>query len=121
VAKILIVDDMASMRKMVAFTLENNGHEVIQADDGDVALEIAKSDEGFNLVITDVNMPNMDGITLTGELRQLPAFKFTPILLLTTEAGKDKKMAGKSAGATGWLVKPFDPDKLLMTIKKVLK
>ena len=120
-AKILIVDDMASMRKMVAFTLESNGHEVVQADDGDVALDIAKNDEGFNLVITDVNMPNMDGITLTAELRQLSAFKFTPILLLTTEAGKDKKMEGKAAGATGWLVKPFDPDKLLMTIKKVLK
>jgi len=120
-AKILIVDDMASMRKMVAFTLENSGHEVVQADDGDVALAIAKEQDGFALVITDVNMPNMDGITLTGELRKLPALKFTPILLLTTEAGKDKKMEGKAAGATGWLVKPFDPDKLLMTIKKVLR
>lgn len=120
-AKILIVDDMASMRKMVAFTLESAGHEVIQAEDGDVALEIGKTQDGFALVITDVNMPNMDGITLTGELRKLPAFKFTPILLLTTEAGKDKKMQGKAAGATGWLVKPFDPDKLLMTIKKVLR
>ena len=117
-AKILIVDDMASMRKMVAFTLESSGHEVIQAEDGDVALDIAKAQDGFNLVITDVNMPNMDGITLTAELRKLPSLKFTPILLLTTEAGKDKKMAGKAAGATGWLVKPFDPDKLLMTIKK---
>jgi len=120
-AKILIVDDMASMRKMVAFTLENAGHEAIQADDGDVALEIAKTQSGFALVITDVNMPNMDGITLTSELRKLPALKFTPILLLTTEAGRDKKMEGKAAGATGWLVKPFDPDKLLMTIKKVLR
>lgn len=120
-AKILIVDDMASMRKMVAFTLENAGHEVIQADDGDVALEIANAQDGFALVITDVNMPNMDGITLTAELRKLQPFKFIPILLLTTEAGKDKKMEGKAAGATGWLVKPFDPDKLLMTIKKVLR
>ncbi len=120
-AKILIVDDMASMRKMVAFTLESAGHEVIQAEDGDVALGIANEQSGFALVITDVNMPNMDGITLTSELRKLPALKFTPILLLTTEAGRDKKMAGKAAGATGWLVKPFDPDKLLMTIKKVLR
>ncbi|MDX8396466.1 MAG: response regulator [Mariprofundaceae bacterium] len=119
-SKILIVDDMASMRKMVSFTLESVGHEVIQAEDGDVALEIAK-DTTFDLVITDVNMPNMDGITLTAELRKLPAFKFTPILLLTTESGKDKKMEGKAAGATGWLVKPFDPDKLLATIKKVLR
>ncbi|MDX8389272.1 MAG: response regulator [Mariprofundaceae bacterium] len=118
-AKILMVDDMASMRKMVSFTLESAGHEAIQAEDGDVALEIAK-ETTFDLVITDVNMPNMDGITLTKELRALPAFKFTPILLLTTEAGKDKKMEGKGAGATGWLVKPFDPDKLLATIKRVL-
>ncbi|TLS66298.1 response regulator [Mariprofundus erugo] len=120
-AKILIVDDMASMRKMVAFTLEGAGHTVVQAEDGDIALKIAREQSGFGLVITDVNMPNMDGITLTGELRKLPSLKFTPILLLTTEAGTDKKMEGKAAGATGWLVKPFDPDKLLMTIKKVLR
>ncbi|MDX8397874.1 MAG: response regulator [Mariprofundaceae bacterium] len=119
-AKVMIVDDMASMRKMVAFTLESAGHEVTQADDGDVALDIAVKGSTFDLVITDVNMPNMDGITLTAELRKLAGFKFTPILLLTTESGKDKKMAGKAAGATGWLVKPFDPDKLLSTIKRVL-
>ncbi len=118
-AKILIVDDMASMRKMVSFTLESVGHEVVQGDDGDVALEIAQN-QTFDLVITDVNMPNMDGITLTKELRAIPSFKFTPILLLTTESTKDKKMSGKAAGATGWLVKPFDPDKLLATIKRVL-
>jgi len=119
-AKVLIVDDMASMRKMVSFTLESVGHEVLQAEDGDIALGIAQ-EHTFDLVITDVNMPNMDGITLTKELRGLSNFKFTPILLLTTESGKDKKMAGKAAGATGWLVKPFDPDKLLATIKRVLK
>ena len=118
-SKILIVDDMASMRKMVSFTLESVGHEVTQASDGDEALEIAKNN-GFDLVVTDVNMPNMDGLTLVKELRALASFKFTPILLLTTEAGKEKKMAGKAAGATGWLVKPFDPDKLLLTIKRVL-
>ena len=77
-AKILIVDDMASMRKMVAFTLESAGHDVVQADDGDVALAIAQEQTGFALVITDVNMPNMDGITLTRELRGLPALKFIP-------------------------------------------
>lgn len=118
-SNVLIVDDMASMRKMVSFTLESAGHQVTQASDGDEALNIAKGAK-FDLVITDVNMPNMDGITLTAELRKLDAFKFTPILLLTTEAGKEKKMEGKAAGATGWLVKPFDPDKLLMTIKRVL-
>ena len=119
-SKILIADDMASMRKMVSFTLESVGHEVAQASDGDEALTIAQGD-GFDLVITDVNMPNMDGLTLVRESRKLPAFKFTPILLLTTEASKEKKMQGKAAGATGWLVKPFDPDKLLMTIKRVLR
>jgi len=119
-AKVLIVDDMASMRKMVSFTLESVGHDVVQACDGDEALNVAKGGS-FDLVITDVNMPNMNGLALTAELRKLSSFKFTPILLLTTEAGQDKKMQGKAAGATGWLVKPFDPDKLLMTIKRVLR
>lgn len=118
-AKILAVDDSASMRQMVAFTLKSAGHEVVEAVDGKNALDIAKK-ESFNLVITDVNMPNMDGLTLTKELRGLANFKFTPILILTTEAGGDKKMQGKAAGATGWLVKPFNPDNLLSTIKRVL-
>lgn len=118
-AKILAVDDSASMRQMVAFTLKSAGHEVVEAVDGKNALDIAKK-QSFNLVITDVNMPNMDGLTLTKELRGLANFKFTPILILTTEAGGDKKMQGKAAGATGWLVKPFNPDNLLSTIKRVL-
>jgi len=118
-AKILAVDDSASMRQMVAFTLKSAGHEVKEAVDGKNALDIAKK-ESFNLVLTDVNMPNMDGLQLTKELRSLPNYKFTPILILTTEAGGDKKMQGKSAGATGWLVKPFNPDQLLATIKRVL-
>ena len=118
-AKILAVDDSASMRQMVSFTLKSAGHEVVEAVDGKNALDIAKK-QSFNLVITDVNMPNMDGLTLTKELRGLPSFKFTPILILTTEAGGDKKMQGKAAGATGWLVKPFNPDQLLSTIKRVL-
>lgn len=118
-AKILAVDDSASMRQMVAFTLKSAGHDVTEASDGKQALEVAKKDS-FNLVITDVNMPNMDGLQLTKELRGLSGYKFTPILILTTEAGGDKKMAGKSAGATGWLVKPFNPDQLLATIKRVL-
>ena len=118
-AKILAVDDSASMRQMVSFTLKSAGHEVVEAVGGKNALEIAKN-QSFNLVITDVNMPNMDGLALTKELRALPNFKFTPILILTTEAGGDKKMQGKAAGATGWLVKPFNPDQLLSTIKRVL-
>jgi len=118
-AKILAVDDSASMRQMVSFTLKSAGHEVVEAVDGKNALDIAKT-QSFNLVITDVNMPNMDGLALTKELRKLPSFKFTPILILTTEAGGDKKTQGKAAGATGWLVKPFNPDQLLSTIKRVL-
>lgn len=118
-AKILAVDDSASMRQMVSFTLKGAGHEVIEAGDGVQALAEAKKGK-VDLVLTDVNMPNMDGITLIKELRTLPDYKFVPILTLTTESGQDKKMEGKSAGATGWIVKPFSPDQLLATIKKVL-
>jgi two-component system chemotaxis response regulator CheY len=118
-AQILAVDDSASMRQMVAFTLKGAGHSVTEAADGKEALNLAKSNK-FDLVLSDVNMPNMDGIALTKELRSLPAFKFTPILILTTEAGMDKKQDGKAAGATGWIVKPFNPDQLLATVKKVL-
>ena len=119
-AKILAVDDSASMRQMVSFTLKGAGHEVLEACDGREALNVAQSKSGIDLVISDINMPNMDGISLIKELRQLPAFKFTPILMLTTESGMDKKTEGKSAGATGWIVKPFNPDQLLATIGKVL-
>ena len=118
-ASILAVDDSASMRQMVAFTLKGAGYDVTEAKDGQEALNIAKTNK-FNLVITDVNMPNMDGIALTKELRTLPAYKFIPILTLTTESSQEKKMAGKQAGATGWIVKPFNPDQLLATVKKVL-
>ena len=116
---ILTVDDSASMRQMVSFTLKEAGYEVVEAADGEQGLEAAKSNQ-INLVITDVNMPKMDGITLVRELRALPTHKFTPILLLTTESGAEKKQEGKAAGATGWLVKPFNPDQLLNTIKKVI-
>lgn len=118
-AKILAVDDSASMRQMVAFTLKGAGHDVTEADNGKVALDIAKTKQ-FDLVISDVNMPVMDGITLIKELRTLADYKFTPMLMLTTESGDDKKQQGKSVGATGWIVKPFNPDQLLATINKVL-
>jgi len=118
-AKILAVDDSASMRQMVAFTLKGAGHTVTDAADGQQALTIAKT-LSFDLVLTDVNMPVMDGLALTRELRALPAYRFTPILVLTTEAGTDKKQEGRAAGATGWLVKPFNPDQLLATVRKVL-
>ncbi len=118
-AKILAVDDSASMRQMVSFTLKGAGHDVIEACDGVEALGIAKG-KSVDLVISDVNMPNMDGIALIAELRKLASYKFIPILMLTTESSTDKKMQGKTAGATGWIVKPFNPDQLLATIKKVL-
>lgn len=118
-ASILAVDDSASMRQMVAFTLKGAGYDVTEAADGVQALSAAKSNK-FNLVITDINMPNMDGISLTKELRTLPDYKFIPILTLTTESTPEKKQEGKAAGATGWIVKPFDPEQLLATIKKVL-
>lgn len=118
-ATILAVDDSASMRQMVAFTLKQAGHDVVEAADGQKALNAAKG-KAFNLVISDVNMPVMDGISLIRELRNLPSYKFTPILMLTTEGGADKKQQGKAAGATGWIVKPFNPDQLLSLVKRVL-
>ena len=117
---ILAVDDSPSMRALVQATLMEAGYDVVAASDGVEALNIAK-DKGVSLVLADVNMPNMDGITLVRELRTLPAYKFTPILMLTTEVSPEKKKEAKSAGATGWLVKPFDPDQLLATIKKVIR
>jgi len=118
-ATILAVDDSASMRQMVSFTLKGAGYEVVEASDGKDGLEKAKAQQ-FDLVISDVNMPIMDGISLIKELRALTEYKFTPLLMLTTESGDDKKVQGKSAGATGWIVKPFNPDQLLATINKVL-
>jgi two-component system chemotaxis response regulator CheY len=116
---ILAVDDSASMRQMVNFTLKGAGYEVVQAIDGVEALEYARQ-HSVDLVLTDVNMPRMDGITLVKELRALPAYRYTPMLVLTTESSQDKKMQGKQAGATGWIVKPFNPDQLLATIARVL-
>ncbi|MAY41232.1 MULTISPECIES: response regulator [unclassified Neptuniibacter] len=119
-ASILVVDDSASLRNMVTFTLKQEGYQVVEATNGQEALGKAKTAR-FDLVLTDVNMPIMDGITLCAELRKLPAFKFTPILVLTTESSPEMKQRGKGAGATGWLVKPFNPEKLLSTIKRVVR
>ena len=118
-AKILIVDDSKSMRQMVQFTLKNTSHELVEAADGDVALEIAKQ-TNFDLILTDINMPNMDGLTLTLELRSLPNHKQTPIMVLTTESSDEKKVIGKKYGANGWIVKPFTPEKLLTVVQKIL-
>src|ERR1700761_2411555 len=118
--RILAVDDSPSMRQMVGVTLKSAGYEVLEACDGQEALALAKGQAAVDLVITDVNMPNMDGITLVRELRMLPHYRGVPLLVLTTEASNEKKMEGKAAGATGWVVKPFSPDRLLATIARIV-
>lgn len=107
------------MRQMVRYTLEGAGYTVVQAADGVEALELAKASTA-DLVLTDVNMPRMDGIALVRELRSLEAYRYTPVLVLTTESGQETKQRGREAGATGWIVKPFNPEQLLATIARVL-
>ena len=117
--KILVVDDSASIRQLASFALKQAGFETAEAVDGNDALTLAKSQQ-FDLVLTDRNMPNMDGIELTKSLRADSNYKFTPILMLTTESEGEKKQEGKAAGVTGWIVKPFNPDTLVKTMNKVL-
>lgn len=116
---VLIVDDSASIRQMLSFTLKDAGYQVIEAVDGKDALSKING-LNINLVITDLNMPNIDGIELIKQIRNISIYKFIPILMLTTESQNDKKLAGKAAGSTGWIVKPFKPEQLLTVIKKVL-
>jgi two-component system chemotaxis response regulator CheY len=116
---ILTVDDSPSIRLMMKLTLTGEGYDVVQAADGVEALEIAKQ-RVADLVLTDVNMPRMDGLSLIKELRALPEYKTVPMLILTTESGEDRKQIGKANGATGWLVKPFNNQQLLATIGRVL-
>jgi len=117
--KILIVDDSAAIRQSISFILAQDGYETIEATDGLEALTAMDSLEALDLIITDVNMPNLDGIGFIKRARELPKFKFTPILVLTTESQGSKMNEGKEAGATGWIVKPFNSDKLLGIVKKV--
>ena len=117
---IMIVDDSATMRQMVTFTLKGDGHDVLEGADGQDALNKLNALSGkADMVITDLNMPNMDGIAFIKALRAHPKYKFVPILMLTTESVDDKKKAGAEAGATGWIVKPFTPTQLLMVVKKL--
>jgi two-component system chemotaxis response regulator CheY len=116
---ILTVDDSTSMRQMVRATLQSAGYDVVEAADGQEALDFART-KSVDLVISDVNMPRMDGITLVQNLRTLPGYRLTPLLLLTTESSHEKKMEGKKAGATGWIVKPFNPTQLLATLTRLL-
>lgn len=117
--RIMTVDDSASMRQMIAFTLERAGYEVMQAEDGKDG--IAKLGGEIDLFLTDLNMPNMDGLEFTRQIRAHSSYKFTPVVLLTTESQTEKKLEGKAAGATGWIVKPFEPEKLLAVVQKVIR
>jgi len=116
---VLAIDDSPSIRQMVAFTLKNSGYDVVEAVDGMDGLDKAKA-KAINLVLTDQNMPRMDGLTLIKTLRGMPSYKTVPILMLTTEASDTMKQQGRAVGATGWLVKPFDPQKLVEVVKKVI-
>ena len=117
---VLVVDDSPTMRQMVTCTLTAVGFQVIEAEHGRDAVNKVTGGPKMDLVVTDLNMPEMDGIALIKELRNMPSFKFTPILMLTTESSDEKKKAGKAAGATGWIVKPFNPELMLKVIAKVL-
>jgi len=116
---IMTVDDSASVRQMVGFTLKSAGFSVVEAIDGKDALTKLKGD--VHMIVTDLNMPNMDGIELIRKVRSNPSYKFIPIVMLTTESQATKKEEGKSAGATGWIVKPFKPDQLLGVVNKLLR
>jgi two-component system chemotaxis response regulator CheY len=118
--RILTVDDSASVRKMVSFTLRKAGYEVTEAVDGKDGLAKVTG-EKFDLIITDLNMPNVDGIQLIAAVRKLPGYSFVPILMLSTESQAEKKDAGRKAGATGWIVKPFNADQLIAVVKKLVK
>jgi len=116
---IMIIDDSASLRQVVGIALTGAGYEVVEACDGRDALN-QLTGRKFNLMLCDVNMPNMDGISFLKALRQLPAYKFTPVIMLTTEAGEDKKREGQAAGARAWVVKPFKPEQLLNAVAKLI-
>lgn len=117
--KILVVDDSASLRQVVSLALKGAGYEVVEASDGVDAL--AKLDgQKLNLVISDVNMPRMDGLTFVKEMKTKPPYKFTPVIMLTTEAGADMKSKGQAAGVRAWVVKPFQPDQMLNAVAKLV-
>jgi len=116
---ILIVDDSTTLRQVVSIALKGAGYDVLEASDGKDAL--AKlTGQKVHLIISDVNMPNMDGITFVSEVKKLPAYKFTPVIMLTTEAGEDKKAAGQAAGAKAWVIKPFKPEQMLNAVSKLI-
>jgi len=115
---IMIVDDSASMRQVVAIALKGAGYDVIEGRDGKDALS-KLTGQKVHLIISDVNMPNMDGITFVQEVKKLPTYKFTPIIMLTTESSDERKRAGQAAGARAWVVKPFKPEQMLTAVQKL--
>lgn len=117
--RILIVDDSSTIRDVLGIALKREGYDVVTAEDGVDALKKLDG-QSINLIITDVNMPNMDGITLVKEVKKLPAYKFTPICMLTTEAGQEMMNEGKAAGAKAWIIKPFQPPQLLDVVSRLL-
>lgn len=117
---ILIVDDSVSLRQVVTIALKSAGYNVIEAEDGKQGLERLQSAEKVHLVISDVNMPIMDGITFVRELKKIPQYKFLPVIMLTTEAGENKKLEGQAAGARAWVVKPFQPQQMLAAVSKLV-
>lgn len=116
---VMVVDDSISLRQVVSIALRGAGYAVVEACDGSDALKKLGS-QRVNLVISDVNMPNMDGITFVKEVKKLPDYKFTPVIMLTTEAGEDKKAAGQAAGAKAWVVKPFKPEQMITAVAKLI-
>jgi two-component system, chemotaxis family, chemotaxis protein CheY len=116
---ILVVDDSASVRQVVSIALKGAGYDVLVGSDGKDALRQLDGRK-IHLIISDVNMPNMDGITFVGEARKLPAYKFTPIIMLTTESQEDKKRQAQAAGAKAWVTKPFQPDQMLAAVAKLI-
>jgi two-component system chemotaxis response regulator CheY len=118
--RILTVDDSRTMRDMLKLALSGAGHEVVQADDGQAGADVLAADAaGFDVIITDINMPRMDGFGFIGHVRSDPRHRATPILVLTTESEPAKKQRAREAGATGWIVKPFDPEKLVAAVGRV--
>ena len=115
---ILAVDDSVTMRQTISTTLEKEGYSVTLANDGMDAISKLNGNK-YHVIVTDINMPNMDGIKLIQEVRKLASYKFTPIIVLTTESQPEKKEEGKNAGATGWIIKPFKPEQLIADLKKV--
>lgn len=118
-AMILVVDDSPSLRQMLQIILQNSGHNVLCVENGKQALEMV-SEVQFDLILSDFNMPQLTGPEFITTLRQLPQYRFTPVLLLTTETDEDKKQMGRDAGASGWLIKPFDPEQLVHTVNSLL-